>query len=85
MLPNRNDITNSLVTLLSDSPKGLSPKEAYSRLANIFNLGADDLTVEDNQGRSKWEHEVRWARQDLVVEGRVDPSVRACWRLKRRL
>jgi len=82
-VPDRTTIKADLVSLLR-ARGTVSPSEAYVALASAW-----DLTPAERDrirtGRKFYEHEIRWARQELVIEGVVETTEAAgkgSWRLK---
>lgn len=82
-LPTRGEIRKELLSLLKKR-KVATPTEAYSYLALHFELSFDDLAIK-REKRSLFEHEVRWAKQELTIMGmiaRPGAAGRAIWRLE---
>jgi hypothetical protein len=68
-LPDRSSIKADLVSLIRKRGT-LAPGEAYTALADTWRLTAEER-ARVRGGRSLYEHEIRWARQELVIEGIV--------------
>src|ERR1700733_9360786 len=66
-LPDRNTIKTALVSLVRDRGT-VSPSEVYAALADTWRLSVDER-AKVRGGRRLYEHEIRWARQELVIEG----------------
>lgn len=82
-LPDRNTIKADLVSLIRDNGT-VTPSEAYVALASAWGLSVAERDV-NRSGRRLYEHEIRWARQELVIEGVLDTTDAAgkgAWRLK---
>ena len=61
----------------------MSPTEAYAALADAWGLTPEER-AKTRGGRRLYEHEIRWARQELVIKGFLQTSNaagRAAWRL----
>src|SRR5690242_1963359 len=82
-LPDRETIKADLLSLVRERGD-VSPSEAYAALACQWRLTAAE-SERTRSGRRLYEHEIRWARQELVIEGllaRTDMAVKASWRLR---
>jgi hypothetical protein len=82
-LPDRNTIKADLVSLLRRRGT-VAPSEAYVALASAWGLTSAERET-TRTGRRLYEHEIRWARQELVIEGVVeatDATGKGAWRLK---
>jgi hypothetical protein len=81
-LPDRDTIKSDLASLIRE--RGIvSPSEAYVALADNWGLTSEER-ARIRGGRSLYEHEIRWARQELVLEGVLQPTDvagRAAWQL----
>lgn len=82
-LPNRSSIKADLVILLRD--RGPSrPSEIYAILADAWRLTVEER-ARVRSGRRLYEHEIRWARQELVIEGimqKMHATGKGMWALK---
>jgi hypothetical protein len=78
-LPDRKTIKSDLVTLLRDRGT-VSPSEAYLALADIWKLTGKERK-RTRGGRTLYEHEIRWARQELVFAGVIRNETRNAWSL----
>jgi hypothetical protein len=82
-LPDRDSIKRDLVELIRRTGS-VSPEEAYTALADAWELTSEER-LRVRGGRKLYEHEIRWARQELVIQGviqRPSMSGRASWRLQ---
>lgn len=81
-IPARNDIKRQIVDLLRvDGAQKTT--QIYMKLSAIWRLTPTELTSK-RDGRILYENEIRWARQELVIEGIIDrpsSSGRGTWRL----
>ncbi len=67
-IPHRRDIKRDLLSLLQE--EALSPTDAYRTLSKRWQLTPSEMT--ERRGRGVlYEHEIRWARQELVLEGLI--------------
>ena len=57
------------------------PKQVYEEVAKSPLVTNDDLEAINRNGSSKYENQVRWARQYLVKAGLIDSKQRNVWRL----
>ena len=81
-IPDRGSIKSDLVTLIRDRGT-VSPAEAYVALAAKWHLTPDERT-KVRGSRRLYEHEIRWARQELVIDGLLQTTRvagRSTWRL----
>jgi DNA-binding PadR family transcriptional regulator len=92
MFPKYADVATLLLAELTrrggearPSDKDAQGRNVYEALADSFDLPSkarDFKIYEDGgKGRSKWENVVRWARNDLVKEKKLDGSQRGVWKL----
>jgi len=58
-----------------------SPNEVSSLVAQREKVSEEKLNETIKSGASKFHNQVCWARQYLVWEGLIDPSVRGIWKL----
>src|SRR5437868_5258318 len=80
-IPARRKIEGDLIALL-DERGPTTPAEAYSELARRWALSEKDK-ADLRGGRVRYQHDIRWARQALVIQGIVDRTgPRALWQLK---
>jgi 5-methylcytosine-specific restriction endonuclease McrA len=81
-LPSESEVAAALLTLLKDStPPRITPRQAYQRLAEQFELSEIALGLEMASEESAWENRVRYARWDLIKAGQLDGSQRGIWKL----
>lgn len=66
-LPDRETIKANLLSLIRER-HAVTPSEAYVALASDWQLSAAERD-KTRSGRKLYEHEIRWARQELVIEG----------------
>lgn len=81
-LPDRETIKADLISLMRERG-AVSSTEAYATLSKTWRLTSKEKAAVRG-GRSLYEHEIRWARQELVIEGVIqntEASGRAIWRL----
>ncbi|WP_155985242.1 MULTISPECIES: HNH endonuclease signature motif containing protein [unclassified Thioalkalivibrio] len=70
MIPSRKQIKIALLELLARS--GPMPSiEVYGQLSEQFDLSQKDLELTTNGNESLFNKEVRWAKKDLVDDGRI--------------
>lgn len=82
-IPTRKNIKNDLVHLLSQVGQ-LNTLSVYSSLAEKWILTPDELEAK-RSGGALYQNEIRWARQELAIEGviaRPTDSGRGVWKLK---
>jgi len=82
-IPSRKVMKADLLELLK-ARESLSPQQTYSTLARKWRLTARDK-AKRRSGDFLYQHEIRFARQDLVSEGivsRPSQSGRGTWTLK---
>lgn len=81
ILPNSTDIEPELLKLLQQK-KRLLPKEAYEKLAEIFQVTAEERKVlVRSRNQTQWHNNCQWARQNLVEKGYLDPSEYGVWKI----
>ncbi len=81
-MPKREEIHPVLLRVLSSWEGVAKPKAVINTVTREFpQLTREDLAELKADGGSKWENRVRWARQDLVITGMIDPSIRGNWQL----
>ncbi|WP_123068700.1 HNH endonuclease [Massilia aurea] len=81
-IPTRKIIKHDLVKLLSEIGP-LTTIDVYSSLAEKWQLTHQELSSK-RSGASLYQNEIRWARQELAIEGiiaRPSESGRAVWRM----
>jgi 5-methylcytosine-specific restriction enzyme A len=81
-IPSREKIKQDLVLILKQSG-AMTTTAVYSHLANLWNLTQEERELV-RSGSFLYQHEIRWARQELVIEGVISrPSIsgRAIWKL----
>lgn len=81
-LPNRKTIKTDLVSLIRRRGS-VTPTEAYDKLADAWGLTIEERARLRGE-RRLFEHEIRWARQELVIEGIVQTTHAAgkgAWKL----
>jgi restriction endonuclease Mrr len=81
-MPKQSDIEQPILTVLRAFGGQAAPKDVYARLEQFF----EDLTEADKaeqltSGALRWRNRVQFARQNLVMQGLIDPSERGLWRL----
>jgi DNA-binding PadR family transcriptional regulator len=91
MFPKYTDVGTLLLAELNrrggearPSDKDAQGRNVYEALADSFDLSSEAREFkiyEDGKGRPKWENVVRWARNDLVKEKKLDGSQRGIWKL----
>lgn len=85
-IPDRKQIRQDLLVLLS-TQKQMQTKDVYSSLADIWHLSSNDRKIVRNSNLL-YQHEIRWAKQELVIEGKIlrnHISGRSIWRLSSNL
>lgn len=83
-LPSRESIKSALISLINERGS-VTASEAYRTLAAAWQLSAQEQQ-RMRGGRRLYEHEIRWARQELVIEGVLERARLAgggAWRLAR--
>jgi 5-methylcytosine-specific restriction protein A len=77
-IPGRELIKSNLLEFLrSHGPSTAS--DAYEHLAEKLALSSTDIEKTRSNGRSLFHHEVRWAKQELVLDGLVCPRGATDW------
>lgn len=82
-IPERIEVKQHLLQLLEERGS-ISVKEAYAALAAQWRLTDQEMAVR-RAGGPLYEHEIRWARQELVVDGIMDrpgKQGRGQWKLR---
>ncbi len=78
--PPRSKIRQVVLSVLpGDGLRALSNAEIYERVADSLGLMPSDLEVIEPDGRSKFEHEVQWALNDLKSAGEATTKRRGYW------
>jgi restriction system protein len=80
--PERGRIKDALLSEIRRQGGRVKPKDVYEVLADHFRLSPSDRDRVQENGGSRWENEVRWAKQELADEGKIDRSTYGVWRLK---
>jgi len=57
------------------------PAEVKPMVLEMFDFSEEELNQKNENGRSKIENQIHWARQYLVYGGYIDPSKRGIWQL----
>lgn len=70
MIPSRKQIKRALLELLARSGPMLS-SEVYGQLSDQFALSRKDLERTTNGDENCFQKEVRWAKKDLVDDGKI--------------
>ncbi|OGA51638.1 MAG: hypothetical protein A3F74_10650 [Betaproteobacteria bacterium RIFCSPLOWO2_12_FULL_62_58] len=82
-IPDQRTQKSDLMTLLREKGE-VSPTQAYEALAKKWRL-TEREKKQKRSGDFLFQHEIRWARQDLVIEGIIErphTAGRGNWRLK---
>ena len=74
-IPSREKLKTSLLAFLKARGQATA-QEAYKELAADLAVGPDDLGRRRASGQRLFEHEVRWAKQELVLDGLVHRPTR---------
>ena len=78
----RKEIHPVLLTVLSSWEGTPRAKDVVAEVTRQFpQLTTADLSKVNKDGGSTWRNRVHWARQDLVMQGLIDKSVRSVWPL----
>ena len=81
-LPSQSAIRGPLLVELLRVGGSIKPSEIYDSVASHFpGMTGDEREAEMDCGHNVFNNRVQWARQRLVDEGMIDPSVRGVWRL----
>jgi MoxR-like ATPase len=82
-LPTESEVRAALHDLLvARAPSPVEPAEAYSNLADRFELPERLRSkVMENSNENHWQNRIRYARRKLVDAGIVDGSQHGSWRL----
>jgi hypothetical protein len=81
-IPDRETIKANLLSLIRQR-HAVTPSEAYVSLACDWQLSPAEINKR-RSGRKLYEHEIRWARQELVIErvlASTDAAGKGRWRL----
>lgn len=81
-MPRREDIHPILLRVLAQWQGTARPKDVVAAVTSEFpELTQEDLARLNTDGAFTWTNRVHWARQDLVMQGLIDNSVRGVWSL----
>ncbi len=81
-MPTRTEIHPVLLRVLAARDAPTKPKHVIQAVTEQFpELTTEDLALKKADNTSKWSNRVQWARQDLVISGDIDPSIRGVWSL----
>lgn len=79
-LPTQSKVEIPLLEELDKAGGSLPVKEAVKRVTSHFpQITRNDLTDKLSSGAFRWTNRVRWARQNLVVNGEMDKSTPGTW------
>jgi 5-methylcytosine-specific restriction enzyme A len=81
-IPDRKQLKEELIELLN-TEGSLKTKTVYEKLAKKWKLKDPDKAAK-RSNRPLYQHEIRWARQELKIEGIIEPSEisgRGTWKL----
>lgn len=70
MIPSRKEIKRALLDLLARSGP-MASNEVYGQLSDQFALSRKDLESTTNGDENFFQKEVRWAKKDLVDDGKI--------------
>lgn len=70
MIPSRKQIKRALLDLLARSGP-MASSEVYGQLSHQFALSREDLEKTTNGDENFFQKEVRWAKKDLVDDGKI--------------
>lgn len=74
-----------LLSVLDEHPRGLPTADAIAAVAETIGIDPDQrdrrVTLPSGADIPEFHRDVRWVRQRLVRDGRVDATVRNLWRL----
>ena len=81
-IPKQVDIELPLLHALRQLGGRAQPRDVYAVLEQHFvELTEADKAERLESGGSRWQNRVQFARQNLVIQGLVDPSERGVWKL----
>ena len=81
-MPRREEIHPVLLNVLRDWQGIPHAKEIVAEVTRRFpQLTNEDLAQVNKDGSGTWVNRIRWARQDLVMQGLIDKTVRGVWSL----
>lgn len=81
-MPKQSEIEQPLLTVLRVLGGQAAPKDVYARLEQFFEgLTEADKAEQLTSGVSRWRNRVQFARQNLVMQGLIDPGERGQWKL----
>lgn len=70
--PHRSDIGEALLREIASRGGSAAPTDVYGALADYFELSVEDLARTTESGESRWNNEVRFARDQLVKRGELE-------------
>lgn len=82
-MPSRKQIHPVLLRTLYDLGGRARPREVVSKVVDAFpKLTPEEIAEPQTNGKgNKLANRIRWARQDLMISGRIDGSERGVWKL----
>ncbi len=79
-MPSEAEVSTVLLLLLHRSEKGMRAGDAITAVSIAFpQLTEKDFSESVPSGENRWQNRVRWARNDLVKAGLLDPSRHGFW------
>jgi len=82
-IPSERDIEVPLLQEIVVVGGEARPASLYDKVATHFPqlTSADQKARHPGSGLPIWTNRVRWARQNLVIDGEIDASTRGIWRI----
>ncbi len=81
-MPTRAEIHPVLLRTLAQWLGTPRPRDVIAKVTEAFpKLTDKDLASTNKGGESTWINRVHWARQDLLIRGLIDGSVKGVWQL----
>ncbi|MYA01582.1 MAG: hypothetical protein F4038_07230 [Chloroflexi bacterium] len=84
-MPSEAEVSRVLLLLLHRSESGMRTGDAIVAVSVAFpQITESDLNETVPSGENRWQNRVRWARNDLVKAGLLDPSQHGFWLLTKK-
>jgi restriction system protein len=82
VLPTQTLIEVPLLKVVDDNGGELSTAVAIEKVTQFFpEISPEDLASRLKSGANRWKNRVRWAKQNLILQGELDNSVRNIWKI----